>query len=424
MQKQGVMKEIRLNIQSELVMNIVNYLMVEENYIYVGNEKEIWLENLSHPTVQLIYINQKHLFNEMQASQLMRQIDRVRSRVRARYLLWRLNVVVLNLEPQSTQYFSITKDYLKMIEVKEAEDLTHHDELIQFFPSLKRAYLNRSMGELIIEMQQTSKAKALNVRKMLEFQTKSYAIIGFMVILIGMFLWLQLQPITNVGTAVEFGAKYNPLIVAGEYWRLLTPSLIHLQLFHLLFNVIFIYQFGKMIEHLFGWWRLLIIMLGSALLGNLCIFAFIENISLGASTVAYGLLGALLFLGIENRKMFMHFVKGMIFPILLFSIIWAVIDPTIDFYGHLGGFLGGFLIASVVGLPKGKHYLSRTLLAVATYLLLVLGLFTRGTLLTDQTDYSDYNAALVYYYLQNEEPEKAMKFMDKLGLQIEDFLKQ
>ena len=46
MEKQGVMKEIRLDIQSELTMNIVNYLLVEENYIYVGNEKEIWLENL------------------------------------------------------------------------------------------------------------------------------------------------------------------------------------------------------------------------------------------------------------------------------------------------------------------------------------------------------------------------------------------
>lgn len=64
MEKQGVMKEIRLDIQSELTMNIVNYLLVEENYIYVGNEKEIWLENLSHPTVQLIYINQRSLFNE------------------------------------------------------------------------------------------------------------------------------------------------------------------------------------------------------------------------------------------------------------------------------------------------------------------------------------------------------------------------
>ena len=52
MSNPGVMKEIRIDIQSELAMNIINYLMVEEDYIYVGNERDIWLENLSHPTVQ------------------------------------------------------------------------------------------------------------------------------------------------------------------------------------------------------------------------------------------------------------------------------------------------------------------------------------------------------------------------------------
>ena len=423
MEKQGVMKEIRLDIQSELTMNIVNYLLVEENYIYVGNEKEIWLENLSHPTVQLIYINQRSLFNEMQASQLMKQIDRVRSRVRRRYLLWRLNVVILNIDTASCQYFSNVKDYVKIIDIQRADDFTQNEDIKQFYSSIERASLERSMSELIIEMQQTSKAKALNVRKMLEFQSKSFVIIGFLALLVILFLMIQIQPVKNIGTAIEFGAKYNPLIIAGEYWRLLTPSLIHLQLFHLLFNAIFIYQFGKIIEHLFGWWRLTIIIIGSAFLGNLFSFAFIENVSLGASTVAYGLLGAMLFLGIENRKMFMHLVKGMIFPIMLFSIVWAIIDPTIDFYGHLGGFLGGFLIASILGLPKTKQYLSRTALATATYVLLVMGLFTRGTLLTQQMDYSDYNMALIYYYLQNNEPEKAAHFIDKLDIKLEEIVK-
>ncbi|MTP85586.1 rhomboid family intramembrane serine protease, partial [Turicibacter sanguinis] len=233
MEKQGVMKEIRLDIQSELTMNIVNYLLVEENYIYVGNEKEIWLENLSHPTVQLIYINQRSLFNEMQASQLMKQIDRVRSRVRRRYLLWRLNVVILNIDTASCQYFSNVKDYVKIIDIQRADDFTQNEDIKQFYSSIERASLERSMSELIIEMQQTSKAKALNVRKMLEFQSKSFVIIGFLALLVILFLMIQIQPVKNIGTAIEFGAKYNPLIIAGEYWRLLTPSLIHLQLFHL-----------------------------------------------------------------------------------------------------------------------------------------------------------------------------------------------
>ncbi|HAX72873.1 MAG TPA: rhomboid family intramembrane serine protease, partial [Firmicutes bacterium] len=99
MEKQAVMKEIRLDIKSDLVMNIMNYLMAEEAYIFVGNENEIWLENLNHPTVQLIYLNQKSIYNEMQSQLLMKQIKRVRNRVRQRYLMSRLNVLVLNVDP-------------------------------------------------------------------------------------------------------------------------------------------------------------------------------------------------------------------------------------------------------------------------------------------------------------------------------------
>ena len=42
MSNQGVMKEIRIDIQSELAMNIINYLIVEENYVYVGNERDLY----------------------------------------------------------------------------------------------------------------------------------------------------------------------------------------------------------------------------------------------------------------------------------------------------------------------------------------------------------------------------------------------
>ncbi|MEE0881777.1 MAG: rhomboid family intramembrane serine protease, partial [Turicibacter sp.] len=103
MSNQGVMKEIRIDIQSELAMNIINYLMVEENYVYVGNERDIWLENLDHPTVQLIYINQRNIFNEEQVTRFFKQIEAVRSRLRRRYLMTRLNVIVINLDTYSSR---------------------------------------------------------------------------------------------------------------------------------------------------------------------------------------------------------------------------------------------------------------------------------------------------------------------------------
>lgn len=424
MSNQGVMKEIRIDIQSELAMNIINYLMVEENYVYVGNERDIWLENLDHPTVQLIYINQRNIFNEEQVTRFFKQIEAVRSRLRRRYLMTRLNVLVINLDTYSSRLLETHRKYIKIVHVTQPSDLTEDVELQDIFTNLKQVKLDRPIVDLITEMHHSTKEKAMNVKKMLMFQSKSVVTYVFLALLIGIFAFLQFKPIDEWGAAIaiEYGAKYNPLILKGEYYRLFTSALLHLDLFHLLFNVVFIYQFGKIVEHMFGWWRMLILIITSAIFGNLCSYAFIEGPSLGASTVAYGLLGALLFLGIENRKMFMHFVRTLVLPILLFSLLWAVIEPTIDFYGHIGGFLGGFLIASIMGLPNQRYYISRTLLAGATIVLLVVGLFNRGNAITTQTNYDNYNTGLLLYYLETGEEEKALNLIKTLDIKIEDLL--
>lgn len=425
MSNQGVMKEIRIDIKSELAMNIINYLIVEENYVYVGNEQDIWLENLNHPTVQLIYLNQRSLFNEEQVKRFFKQIETVRSRLRRRYLMTRLNVLVINLDTHSTRLLETNRKYLKIVNVTKPSDLTEDVELQDLFTTLKQAKLNRPMGDLITEMHQSTKEKAMSTKKMLMFQSKSIMTYVFLAILVGVFVFLQFKPINEWGAAIaiEYGAKYNPLILNGEYYRLFTSSILHLDLFHLLFNVVFIYQFGKIVEHMFGWWRMLILIIASAILGNLCSYAFIEGPSLGASTVAYGLLGALLFLGIENRKMFMHFVRTLVLPILLFSLFWAVIEPSVDFYGHMGGFLGGFLIASILGLPNQRYYLTRTLLAGATVVLLVVGLFNRGNVITQKTNYDNYNTALLLYYIQTGKEEKALDLVKTLDINLEDLIK-
>ncbi len=419
------MKEVRINIQSELAMNIINYLMIEENYIYVGNESDVWLENLSHPTVQLIYINQRHIFNEDQANQLFKQVDTIRARLRRRYLMGRLNVVVLNLESSSSQFLMSKRSYLKIAHVKQPKDLQDNVEFQQFFPHLKEAQLDQPMTNLIPQMHQSTKEKALNLKKILMFQKKPFITYGFVGCLVLMFLFLQFKPIRNwsVSVAIQYGAKYNPLILAGQYYRLLTSAFLHFDLLHLLFNLVFIFQFGKIIEQMFGWWRMLVLIMASALFGNLFSYAFVEGPSVGASTVAYGLLGALLFLGLENRKMFMHLVRTLVFPILLFSVIWMFLEPNIDIYGHLGGFLGGFLIASILGLPKQTYYVSRTLLAGGTMVVLLVGLFTRGAALTKQADYTAYNIRMVAYYYQVGEVKKADQFMKTLDLSFNDLFK-
>ena len=98
---------------------------------------------------------------------------------------------------------------------------------------------------------------------------------------------------------ILFGAKYNPLILEGEWWRLITPMFLHIGLIHLVMNSFALYYLGTAVERIYGRYRFLFIYLFAGFAGTLASFLFSpDSISAGASGGIFGLFGALLFFGI------------------------------------------------------------------------------------------------------------------------------
>lgn len=128
----------------------------------------------------------------------------------------------------------------------------------------------------------------------------TYLLLAAMVVVFG--LMSVMGGTENPVTLVEFGAKYNPLIRAGQYWRLVTPIFIHIGFTHILMNGITLYFIGQYVEQLFGHWRFTIIFFVSGIVGNLGSFAFNSGLSAGASTAIFGLFGAFLMLGESFSK--------------------------------------------------------------------------------------------------------------------------
>ena len=52
-------------------------------------------------------------------------------------------------------------------------------------------------------------------------------------------LWGSVSP----NSFLDCGAKYSPLIVSGDYWRLLTAMFVHVSFLHLLVNIISLLMF-------------------------------------------------------------------------------------------------------------------------------------------------------------------------------------
>ncbi|UTR07986.1 rhomboid family intramembrane serine protease [Alkalihalobacillus sp. LMS6] len=159
---------------------------------------------------------------------------------------------------------------------------------------------------------------------------------------------------TNIQVLIEYGAKYNPLIMEGEWWRLVTSMFLHIGLLHLFFNAIALFFLGTAVEQLFGTFRFVIIYFLAGIFGSIVSFAFNDYVSAGASGALFGCFGALLYFGMKHPTLFFRTLGKNILFLLGFNLVLGFIVPGIDNGAHIGGLLGGFLIAAFVRMPKEK----------------------------------------------------------------------
>jgi rhomboid protease GluP len=174
----------------------------------------------------------------------------------------------------------------------------------------------------------------------------TYTIIA---ITVGIYLLQQISDLP-----VILFIKSNPLIRAGQVWRLLTPMLLHGSLPHIAFNMYALLSFGTGLERYFGHGRFLLLYLLGAFTGNVASFLQTDANSLGASTAIFGLLGAEAVFLIQNRKVFPGQFRSAIGNIIFIAAINLFLIgslPGIDNWGHIGGLVGGLMFATFAG-PK------------------------------------------------------------------------
>jgi len=377
MNSQPQVREIKLKIQSEFILNLVTFLTQEENFVFIGNESEIWLENLNHPRVQLIYINDQEYFTEARAFYISQKAQIIATQIRRRFLMPKVNFLVLNtcqfdgFEVENNQRHALT------INVSDAVSAAGNASLQALFPQIKDADLTVSMEDIITKLQTETKVRANQEVALASLRTRPLVTYGFLLLNLIFFAFLQWRTQEQPDWFVElyYGSAFNPLIVDGEYWRLLTSNVMHLQTWHLAFNALFIFRYGPMIETVMGRWRMVVIILISGIMTSLAHIAFSTGSGIGASGVAFGFVGVFVFLGFEMRKAFMPFLKNGILPMLVFNALLLSFIPNVGHWGHLGGFIGGFAIAAIVGVKGVKPFWGRIILTVVTLAILISGLW-------------------------------------------------
>ncbi|HEX8287021.1 MAG TPA: rhomboid family intramembrane serine protease [Pyrinomonadaceae bacterium] len=133
------------------------------------------------------------------------------------------------------------------------------------------------------------------------------------------------------------------LFIAGQYWRMLTGTVLHGGLIHLAFNCYALYILGKLIEVLSNRAHLAIVFLLAAVGGSFMSLYFLpEGRSVGASGGIIGFLGYLTVYGFKRRKLLPDaFLKNMLFNVAFIAFVGVFVLPNVDNFGHLGGLLTG-----------------------------------------------------------------------------------
>ncbi|TDL82300.1 rhomboid family intramembrane serine protease [Peribacillus frigoritolerans] len=181
----------------------------------------------------------------------------------------------------------------------------------------------------------------------------------------------------NTQVLIQFGAKYNPSIINGEWWRFFTPIILHIGMLHLLMNTLALIYIGSAVERMYGSAKFLFIYLFAGAAGTLASFALSPSISAGASGAIFGCFGALLYLGIIKPNLFFRTIGSNLIFIIVLNLLFGFAVPNIDNAGHIGGLLGGFLAALTVPLPKQNKWGLR-LLGAFLSILLIAGAYIYG----------------------------------------------
>lgn len=181
--------------------------------------------------------------------------------------------------------------------------------------------------------------------------TVTYVLIGVTVFFYVLQMLSQSLSADGYDWPLLLGGKINELILQGQFWRLLTPALLHGSLLHIAFNMYALFSLGTSLERYYGPARFLLLYGIGAFCGNALSFLLSPKVSIGASTAVFALVAAEAVFIYRNRSLFGGRARTMLTNLGLIIAVNLVIglQPGIDNWGHLGGLIGGAVFAWFAG---------------------------------------------------------------------------
>ena len=154
----------------------------------------------------------------------------------------------------------------------------------------------------------------------------------------------------------------------GEWERWLTAGFVHTGFAHLAFNMITLFFFGPFIEAQIGWWRFLVVYVGSELLANALTFWRHRDDPAYSAVGASGAISGVVFAYVlfsPWSKLYVFFFLPM--PAIVFAFVYVAFSVyasnqqlgRVAHEAHLGGALGGIVLTLLLYPPALGIFLAQ-----------------------------------------------------------------
>jgi membrane associated rhomboid family serine protease len=141
-------------------------------------------------------------------------------------------------------------------------------------------------------------------------------------------------------------ALFGPSVAEGELYRLVSSGFLHVNVFHIGFNMLLLFFLGRLLEPALGTTRFVTLYFASLLAGSLGALILDPNaFTIGASGAVFGLFGAGFVLARERG---MNTLATQLGFLILLNLAFSFGPREISLGGHLGGLVGGLLCALVI----------------------------------------------------------------------------
>jgi len=175
----------------------------------------------------------------------------------------------------------------------------------------------------------------------------TYALIGICIIVaLGTGLGENRQIIQNflISGYTSHQGGFLPEFLAGQYWRLITPIFIHFSIMHIVFNSLWLWQLGGVIELPNQQWKLGAMVFGIGIFSNLAQYMFAGPFFGGMSGVVYGLLGYVWAQGKFNPSARLILNPQItVMMMIWFVLCWTGLLGKIANMAHTAGLVAGVI---------------------------------------------------------------------------------